>query len=86
MLSLCPPVTHSNTSTTDPAKAAAAAAANNMKGSGLSSQTLMHHAQFAAAQSSGPHQIVPGGYPYVHAVPTVVQVKPAEQKKQPAGE
>lgn len=86
MLSLCPPVMHSNTSTTDPAKAAAAAAANNMKGSGLSSQTLMHHAQFAAAQSSGPHQIVPGGFPYVHAIPTVVQVKPAEQKKQPAGE
>ncbi|KAM1304635.1 hypothetical protein FF1_022161 [Malus domestica] len=86
MLSLCPPVTHSNTSTNDPAKAAAAAAANNMKGGNISSQTLMH-TQFTAAPSSGPHQVVPGGFAYVHAaVPTVVQVKPAEQKKQPAGE
>ncbi|CAN6726235.1 unnamed protein product [Malus baccata var. baccata] len=83
MLSLCPPVTHSNTSTNDPAKAAAA---NSMKGGNLSSQALMHD-QFAAAQSSGPHQLVPAGFPYPHAaVPSTVQVKPAEQKKQPAGE
>ncbi|TQD77539.1 hypothetical protein C1H46_036931 [Malus baccata] len=86
MLSLCPPVTHSNISTNDPAKAAAAAAANNMKGGNISSQTLMH-TQFTASPSSGPHQVVPGGFAYVHAaIPTVVQVKPAEQKKQPVGE
>ncbi|XP_068327983.1 protein TIME FOR COFFEE-like isoform X2 [Pyrus communis] len=91
MLSLCPPVTHSNTSTNDPAKAAATAVANNMRGGNLSSQTLMH-AQFTAAPASGPHQlvpaVVPAGFSYVQhaAVPTVAQVKPAEQKKQPAGE
>ncbi|PON80113.1 Protein TIME FOR COFFEE [Parasponia andersonii] len=89
MLSLCP-VTLANTSTSDPAKAvaAAAAAASNMKGGGLPSQTLMHPAQFAvaaASQSGNPHQLLPAGFPYVHAVPTAVQVKPAEQK-QPAGE
>ncbi|CAK7327020.1 unnamed protein product [Dovyalis caffra] len=86
MLSLCPPVTLANTSTTDPAKAVAAAAtANNMKGGGLHSQGLIH-AQFAAAQHSGkPHQILPAAFPYVHPVPTAVPVKPAEQK-QPAGE
>ncbi|KAJ6351213.1 hypothetical protein OIU78_007195 [Salix suchowensis] len=84
MLSLCHPVTFANTSTTDPAKAAAAAS-NNMKGGGLPSQGLIH-AQFAAVQPSGKqHQILPAGFPYVHHVPTAVQVKPAEQK-QPAGE
>jgi hypothetical protein len=81
MLSLCPPVTLAFTSSTDPAKAAA----NNMKGGGLPSQGLIH-AQFAAAHPAGkPHQILPAGFSYVHPVPTVVQVKPAE-KKQPAGE
>jgi len=81
MLSLCPPVTLAFTSSTDPAKTAA----SNMKGGGLPSQGLIH-AQFAAAHPAGkPHQILPAGFPYVHHVPTVVQVKPAE-KKQPAGE
>ncbi|TQD71351.1 hypothetical protein C1H46_043115 [Malus baccata] len=80
MLSLCPPVTHSNTSTNDPAKAAAAAAANNMKGGNISSQTLMH-TQFTAAPSSGPHQVVAGGFAYVHAaVPTVVQTENWKKK------
>ncbi|XP_044499764.1 protein TIME FOR COFFEE isoform X2 [Mangifera indica] len=84
MLSLCPPVTHSNTSTSDPAKAVAAA--TNMKGGALASQGLIHAANFANTQASGKqHQSFPPGFPYVHAVPTVVQVKPAEQK-QPAGE
>ncbi|KAL5785510.1 hypothetical protein ACOSQ2_007902 [Xanthoceras sorbifolium] len=83
MLSLCPPVTHSSTNTSDPAKAVAAA--SNMKGGGLTSQGLIHSVQFATAQSSGkPHQLVPG-FTYVHTVPTAVQVKPSEQK-QPAGE
>lgn len=80
---LCP-VSMSNATTTDPAKAvaaaAAAAAANSMKGGGLSSQGLMH-AQFAAAQSSGKTHLLPASFPYVHAV----QVKPAEQK-QPAAD
>jgi hypothetical protein len=81
MLSLCPPVTLAFTSSTDPAKTAA----SNMKGGGLPSQGLIH-AQFAAAHPAGKqHQILPAGFPYVHHVPTVVQVKPAE-KKQPAGE
>lgn len=49
---------------------AKASAANNMKGSGYSSQ-------FGVVQSSGKsHQLVPAA----------VQVKPAEQKQQPAGE
>lgn len=84
MLSLCS-VTTSNTSTSDAkAAAAAAATASNMKG--LPSQALMHPAQFAAAAQSGnTHQLLPVGFPYVHAVPAAVQVKPAEQK-QPAGE
>lgn len=91
MLSLCPSVTLSNTSTSDPAKAAAAAAAaaaSNMKGLPSQAQALMHPAQFAAAaaaQSGNPHQLLPAGFSYVHAVPAAVQVKPAEQK-QPAGE
>ncbi|XP_062108374.1 protein TIME FOR COFFEE isoform X2 [Humulus lupulus] len=87
MLTLCPSVSLGNTSTSDPAKAVAAAAAvaaGNMKGGGLPSQALMHP-QYAAAQSGNPHQLLPAGFPYVHAVPTAVQVKPAEQK-QPAGE
>lgn len=84
MLSLCTPVTHSNSGTSDPAKAVAAV--SNMKGGGLPSQGLVHAGQFATTQSSGKqHQLVPPGFPYVHAVPTAVQVKPAEQK-QPAGE
>ncbi|GLT53181.1 hypothetical protein SLA2020_264700 [Shorea laevis] len=87
MLSLCPPVTHVNTSTSDPAKVVAAAtAASNMKGGGLPPQGILHVTQFGAAQSSGnPHQLLPAGLSYVRAVPTPVQVKPAEQK-QPAGE
>ncbi|XVF38191.1 hypothetical protein REPUB_Repub20aG0078600 [Reevesia pubescens] len=85
MLLSCSPVSLANTGTTDPAKAAAAAAAGNMKGGGLASQGLIHAAQYATTPSSGkPHQLVPG-FPYVHAVPAAVQVKPAEQK-QPAGE
>lgn len=88
MLSLCPSVTLTNTSTSD-AKAVAAAAASNMKGGGLPSHALIHPAQFAAAaaaaQSGNPHQHLSAGFPYIHAVPTAVQVKPAEQK-QPAGE
>ncbi|TYI06119.1 hypothetical protein ES332_A10G135600v1 [Gossypium tomentosum] len=84
VLSLCSPVTPANTGTTDPAKAVVAAA-GNMKGGGIASQGLIHAAQFATTQSSGkPYQLVPG-FPYVHAVPAAVQVKPAEQK-QPAGE
>lgn len=84
MLSLCTPVTHSNSGTSDPAKAVAAV--SNMKGGGLPSQGLVHAGQFATTQSSGKqHQLVPPGFPYGHAVPTAVQVKPAEQK-QPAGE
>ncbi|XWS13619.1 hypothetical protein CRYUN_Cryun36dG0053400 [Craigia yunnanensis] len=84
MLSLCSPVTLANTGTTDTAKTVAAAA-GNMKGGGLASQGLVHAAQFATSQSLGkPHQLVPG-FPYVHAIPAAVQVKPAEQK-QPAGE
>lgn len=86
MLTLCPPVTFSSASTSDPAKAiAAATAAGNMKGGGLPSQGIIHAAQYAAAQSTGnPHSLMPTSFPYVHAVPTAVQVKPAEQK-QPAG-
>ncbi|KAF4367863.1 hypothetical protein G4B88_003342 [Cannabis sativa] len=88
MLTLCPSVSLGNTSTSDPAKAvaaaAAAAAAGNMKGGGLPSQALMHP-QYAAAQSGNPHQLLPAGFPYAHAVPTAVQVKPTEQK-QPAGD
>ncbi|XP_017610760.1 protein TIME FOR COFFEE-like isoform X2 [Gossypium arboreum] len=84
MLSLCSPVTLANSGTTDPAKAVAAAVASNMKG-GLASQGLINPAQFASPQSTGKsHQLVPG-FPCVHAVPSAVQVKPAEQK-QPAGE
>ncbi|KAM2215844.1 hypothetical protein TB1_021973 [Malus domestica] len=57
-------------------------AASNMKGGKLSSQALMHD-QFAAAQSSGPHQLVPAGFPYVHAaVPSTVQPKKKWKKKQ----
>lgn len=78
MLSLCPPATLSSTSTSD-AKAAAAVAASNMKG--------LHAAQFAASQSSGnSHQLLPPGFSFGQAGPTAVQVKPAEQKQQPAGE
>jgi len=87
MLSMCPPVTLVNTSTSDPAKVVAAAtAASNMKGGGLPPQGILHVTQFGAAQSSGnPHQLLPASYSYVRAVPTPVQVKPAEQK-QPAVE
>uniref|UniRef100_A0A803N0Z6 Time for coffee n=1 Tax=Chenopodium quinoa TaxID=63459 RepID=A0A803N0Z6_CHEQI len=85
MLSLCTPASLANTSTSDPAKAVAAAAfANNMKG-GLPSQGMYHAAQFAAQSAGGAHQLMPAGFPYVHAVSTAVQVKPSEQK-QPAGE
>lgn len=63
------------------------AAVNSTKGSALPTQGLLHPAQFAAMPPSGNHhhQFVPAGFPYVHPVPTTVQVKPAEQK-QPAGE
>ncbi|CAA7019007.1 unnamed protein product, partial [Microthlaspi erraticum] len=64
-----PPVTGAVTATSDPAKAiaAAAAAANNMKGGGGMGKTQQH-------------QLVPPGFPYVHAV----QVKPVDQKQQAA--
>ncbi|KAF8016843.1 hypothetical protein BT93_H2149 [Corymbia citriodora subsp. variegata] len=83
MLSLCTPVTLANASTCDPVKAVAA---SNMKGGGgLSSQGILHAAQFTVSQPSGsPHQLVPAGFPYNYSVPNAVQVKPAEQK-QPAG-
>ena len=81
MLSLCSPVTLANTSTSDPAKVVAAN--NNMKG-GISSQILPVGPYGVVQSSVNPHQLVPAGFPY-HAVPTSVQVKPAEQK-QPAGE
>ncbi|CDY10637.1 BnaA05g17250D [Brassica napus] len=57
-----------------PAKAiaAAAAAANNVKGGGGMGKTQQH-------------QLGPPGFTYVHAVPSAVQVKPADQKQQ-AGE
>ena len=84
MLSLGAPVSLVNASTSDPAKAvaAAAAAANSMKG--LPPQGIFHAAPFAQS-AGGTHQLVPAGFPYVHAVQAAVQAKPAEQK-QPAGE
>ncbi|KAI4342754.1 hypothetical protein MLD38_027339 [Melastoma candidum] len=83
MRSLCPPVTLATSSTCDPVKAVAA---SNMKGGTLQSQGILHAAQFSVTQSSGgSHQIVPAGVSYVHSVPSIVQVKPAEQK-QPEGE
>lgn len=82
MLSLCPPVSLANAGASDPAKGVAG---SNMKG-GLPSQGILHVTQFGAAQSAGnPHHLLPPGFSYVHAVPTPIQVKPAEQK-QPAGE
>lgn len=83
MLSLSPPVTLSNTTTSDPAKAIAAAT-SNMKGGGV--PQMMHGSQYGGAQSvNAGHQMLPGGFPqYVHNAPAAVQVKPAEQK-QPAG-
>ncbi|XP_031112798.1 protein TIME FOR COFFEE isoform X3 [Ipomoea triloba] len=90
MLTLCP-VTLGGGNTSDPAKAiaaAAAAAASNVRGGGgLPSQSILHTAQFAAAASSGSsqHQIFPAGFSYVQPpVPTVVQVKPPPEQKQPA--
>ncbi|CAI9118515.1 OLC1v1020097C2 [Oldenlandia corymbosa var. corymbosa] len=84
MLSLS--VSLSGTSTTDPAKAiaAATAAVNNMKGGGLTTQSILQATQFAAQQTGNQHQLMPG-FAYVHAVPAGVPVKPSEQK-QPAGE
>lgn len=79
----CPPVTLSGcttgavTATSDPAKAIAAAAAanNNTKGGGGGGMGKTQQ-----------HQLVPPGFPYVHAVPSAVQVnKPVDQKQQ-AGE
>ncbi|KAF3548621.1 hypothetical protein DY000_02004786 [Brassica cretica] len=66
----CPPVvstTGSVTATSDPAKAMVAAG-NNIKGGGKTQQ----------------HQLGPPGFglPYVHAVPSAVQVKPVDQKQQ----
>lgn len=78
MLSLGGPVSLSNASTSDPAKAVA----NSMKG--MPPQGIFHAAQFAQS-AGGTHQLVPAGFQYVHAVPAAVQVKPSEQK-QPAGE
>ncbi|KAG2306590.1 hypothetical protein Bca52824_026338 [Brassica carinata] len=77
----CTPVTLSGcttgavTATSDPAKAiaAAAAAANNVKGGG------------GGMGKTPQHQLGPPGFTYVHAVPSAVQVKPADQKQQ-AGE
>ncbi|KAH0891792.1 hypothetical protein HID58_054221 [Brassica napus] len=66
----CPPVvstTGSVTATSDPAKVMVAAG-NNIKGGGKTQQ----------------HQLGPPGFglPYVHAVPSAVQVKPVDQKQQ----
>ncbi|XP_056866205.1 protein TIME FOR COFFEE-like isoform X1 [Raphanus sativus] len=66
----CPPAvstTGSVTATSDPAKAMVAAGGNNIKG-GKTQQ----------------HQLGPPGFglPYVHAVPSAVQVKPVDQKQQ----
>ncbi|CAL0332087.1 unnamed protein product [Lupinus luteus] len=63
------------------------AAGSNTKGSGLPTPGLPHPAQFASMSQAGNHHpfVVPAGFPYVHAVPAAVQVKPAEQK-QPAAE
>ncbi|XP_010525182.1 PREDICTED: protein TIME FOR COFFEE-like isoform X3 [Tarenaya hassleriana] len=93
-----PPVAVSSTTitpaTSDPAKAiavaaAAAMAANNMKGGNLA-VTNSSGPYGSAAQLPPPgkthHQlVVPPGFPYVHAVPSAVPVKPADQKQQ-AGE
>ncbi|MFS7929976.1 putative protein time for coffee [Helianthus anomalus] len=71
MLSLCPPVTHANTTTSDPAKAIAAAT------------SMMNHPQYGAAATQS---TMPAGFPpYVHnaSAAASVQVKPTEQK-QPA--
>ncbi|KAJ0264721.1 Protein TIME FOR COFFEE [Hirschfeldia incana] len=76
----CTPVTLSGcttgtvTATSDPAKAiaAAAAAANNVKGGG------------GGMGKTQQHQLGPPGFTYVHAVPSAVQVKPADQKQQAA--
>ncbi|KAF2610640.1 hypothetical protein F2Q70_00010298, partial [Brassica cretica] len=59
--------TGSVTATSDPAKAMVAAG-NNIKGGGKTQQ----------------HQLGPPGFglPYVHAVPSAVQVKPVDQKQQ----
>ncbi|CAH8310143.1 unnamed protein product [Eruca vesicaria subsp. sativa] len=68
----CPPVTTGAvTATSDPAKATAAA--SNMKGGG------------GGLGKTQQHQLVPPGFPYVHTVPSAVQVKPVDQKQQ-AGE
>ncbi|XP_010532530.1 PREDICTED: protein TIME FOR COFFEE-like isoform X2 [Tarenaya hassleriana] len=97
--SLCHPVsalsnssTATATATSDPAKAIAAAAANNMKGGNLQQhgQGVPGSGPYASsAQPPGKlhhHQLVPPGFPYVHAVPAAVQVvKPSDQKQQ-AGE
>ncbi|KAJ8766327.1 hypothetical protein K2173_022386 [Erythroxylum novogranatense] len=79
----------SNTNISDPSKAVVSAgtAASNIKGGGLPAQGHVH-AQFVAAtaQSAGKaHQLLSASFPYGHAVPAAVQVKPAEQKQQ-AGE
>ncbi|KAL4588342.1 hypothetical protein LXL04_001226 [Taraxacum kok-saghyz] len=84
MLSLSPPVTLTNTTTSDPAKAIAAAT-SNMKGvGGGGGAQMLHGVQYA--QNPG-HQMLPAGFPqYVQTAPAPVQVKPTEQKQQPAGE
>ncbi|KAL0857071.1 hypothetical protein Bca101_062225 [Brassica carinata] len=78
-VAVCHPVTLSGcttgavTATSDPAKAiAAAAAASSMKAGG------------GGMGKTQQHQLVPPGFPYVHAVPSAVQVKPVD--KQQAGE
>ncbi|CDY64190.1 BnaA01g36620D [Brassica napus] len=67
----CPPVTLSG-SIAAAATATATAAASNMKGGG------------GGMGKTQQHQLVPPGFPYVHAVPSAVQVKPVDQKQQAA--
>ncbi|XAR57209.1 hypothetical protein NMG60_11025267 [Bertholletia excelsa] len=80
MLSLCPPVTLAAANTSD-AKVAAAAAASNMKGGAIASQSVLHATTPFTQSSGNSHQLLPGGFSFVHAVPATVPVKPADQKQ-----
>ncbi|KAK4775710.1 hypothetical protein SAY87_023671 [Trapa incisa] len=72
------PISLVNSSTCDPVKAVAA---SNLKGGG--SQGILHAAQFASVvqTSVSPHQIVSGGFPYIHTAQNTPPVKAAEQKQ-----
>ncbi|KAL5980957.1 hypothetical protein ACLOJK_028877 [Asimina triloba] len=68
---------------TDPAKAvAAAAAANNLKT--LPPHGLLHAAQFAAQSAGNQHPLV-SAFPYIHAMPAAVSMKPPAEQKPVAG-